>query len=67
MCMALTKSLKFEWSCLQRVVSDCAEAFGPLRDTINQMFLPVVLEGTMSEQEIQDLIFPSSSKGGFGN
>jgi hypothetical protein len=62
---ALTKSLQFEWAYLQRVVPNCAEAFGPLRDTINEKFLPRVLGGTVSDQEKSLFSLPARS-GGMG-
>ena len=41
----LTKSFQFEWSYLQHVVPNCADAFVPLRDFINGKFIPAVLGG----------------------
>ena len=62
--VALTKSLQFEWSYLQRVVPNCAEAFGPLCNTINQKLLPTVLGGTLSEQEKILFSLPAGKGGG---
>ena len=35
----LSKSLQFEWTYLQRVVSDCSAAFAPVWDALNTFFL----------------------------
>ena len=60
---ALTKSLQFEWSNLQRVVPNCADAFVPLRDSINRKFIPAVLGGGSSEQEKALFSLPSRMVG----
>ena len=62
---ALTKSLQFEWAYLQRVIPNCAEAFAPLRDTINKTFWPTVLGGSVSEQEMALFSLPTRL-GGLG-
>ena len=62
---ALTKSLQFEWAYLQRVVPNCADAFVPLRDSINGKFIHAVLGGGISEQEKALLSLPSRM-GGMG-
>ena len=64
--MALTKSLQFEWAYLQRVVPNCADAFEPLRDTINQKFWPTVLGEGISQQE-KILFSLPTRKGGLGS
>ena len=60
----LTKSLQLEWAYLQRVVPNCADAFVPLRDSINGKFIPAVLWGDFGAGE--GLIFPTIPHGGNG-
>ena len=63
---ALTKSLQFEFnSYLQRVVPNCADAFVPLRDSINGRFIPAVLGGNCGAGE--GLIFPTIPHGENGS
>ena len=48
---ALSKSLQFEWSYLQRVLPNCDASFAPLRDVINKRFWPSVFGGQISTTE----------------
>ena len=46
---ALSKSLQFEWSYLQRVLLNCDISFAPLGDVINKRFWPSVFGGSNAE------------------
>ena len=56
---ALTKSLQFEWTYLQRVTPNCATAFAPLNHILFESFMPTELEGSISEQEKALLFHPA--------
>ena len=62
---AVSRSLQFEWSFLQRVIPNCATAFVPLRDAIHHQFYPAVLGGPVSEIEVQLFDLPARA-GGLG-
>ena len=62
---AVSRSLQFEWSFLQRVIPNCATAFVPLRDAIHHQFYPAVLDGPVSEIEVQLFDLPARA-GGLG-
>ena len=62
---ALSKSLQFEWTYLQRVVSDCSAAFAPVWDAPNTFFWPAVFEGSISETEKRLFTLPTRM-GGMG-
>ena len=62
---AVSRSLQFEWSFLQRVTLNCAAAFVPLQDAIHHQFYPAVLGGPVSEFEVQ-LFDLSAHAGGLG-
>ena len=62
---AYAKFLQFEWAYWQRVVPNCSEAFVPLRDTINDKFLPRILGGSISDPE-KTLFSLPVHKGGMG-
>ena len=62
---AVSRSLQFEWSFLQRVIPNCAAAFVPLRDAIHHQFYPVVLGGPVSEFEVRLFDLPAHA-GGLG-
>ena len=47
---ALTKPLQFEWAYLQSVVPNCTDAFVPLRDAINEKYLPAVVGGVSHQR-----------------
>ena len=49
----LSKSMQFEWSYLQRILSGCEEAFIPIWNTLNQHFWPAIFGGTISDNEKQ--------------
>ena len=59
---AVSRSLQFEWSFLQRVIPNCATVFVPLRDVIHHQFYPAVLGGPVSEFEV--LLFDLPSRAG---
>ena len=44
---ALSKSMQFEWSFLQRVIQNCSASFLCLRDQINANFWPAILDGVI--------------------
>ena len=50
---ALSKSMQFEWSYLQRILLSCVEAFTPIWNTLYQYFWPAIFEGTISDHEKQ--------------
>ena len=62
---ALSKSLQFEWSYLQRVLPNCDASFAPLRDVINKRFWPSVFGGQISTAE-QHLFSLPTRLGGMG-
>jgi hypothetical protein len=45
----VTKSLQQEWQYLQRVVPNCGTAFEPVKEAIQTVFLPALLEATEPE------------------
>ena len=48
---ALTKSVMFEWSFLQRIVPECGELFEPVEEMISDRFLPQLLGCELSTDE----------------
>ena len=48
---ALSRSVQFEWSYLQRVVPDCTDRFSPIHDVLQELFWPSLLSGSVSESE----------------
>ena len=62
---AVSRSLQFEWSFLQRVIPNCAAAFVPIRDAIHHLFYPAVLGGPVSEFEVRLFDLPARA-GGLG-
>ena len=48
---ALSKSLQFQWSYLQRVIPNCESCFEILRNALNDIFWPALLQGTVSDSE----------------
>jgi hypothetical protein len=62
---ALTKSLQFEWSFLQRVIPDCDHLFEPLETAIKDDFLPAVLGQELSELD-RTLFSLPARMGGLG-
>ena len=62
---ALTKSLQFEWSYLQRVVSDCEHLFEDLEEVLETKFLPAMIGGDVSSSE-RDLFSLPARDGGLG-
>ena len=48
---ALSKSLQFDWSYLQRILPHCDISFAPLHDVINKRFCPSVFGGQISKSE----------------
>ena len=62
---ALSKSLQFEWSYLQRVLPNFGTSFAPLRDVINKKFWPSVFGGQISNSE-QHLFSLPTRLGGMG-
>ena len=48
---ALSKSLQFDWSYLQRILPHCDMLFAPLCDVINKRFCPSVFGGQISKSE----------------
>ena len=62
---ALSKSMQFEWSYLQRILPSCEEAFTPIWNTLYQYFWPAIFEGTISDLEKQLFSIPARL-GGMG-
>ena len=62
---AVSRSLQFEWSFLQRVTPNCTAAFVLLRDAIHHQFYPAILGGPVSEFEVQLFDLPAHA-GGLG-
>ena len=62
---AVSISLQFEWSFLQRVTPNCATAFVPLQDAIHHQFYPAVLGGPFSEFKVWLFDLPARA-GGLG-
>ena len=62
---ALSKPLQFEWSYLQRVLSNCEISFAPLHDVMNKRFWPSVFGGPIAESEQHMFSLPARS-GGMG-
>ena len=48
---ALSKSLQFQWSYMQRVVPNCEPCFEILRNASNDIFWPALFQGTVSDSE----------------
>ena len=62
---ALSKSMQFQWSYLQRVVPDCDSCFEVLCNALNDIFWPAVLQGTISDSEKKLFTLPARH-GGMG-
>ena len=62
---ALSKSLQFQWSYLQRVVPNCESCFEILRNALNDIFWPALLQGTVSDSEKKLFSLPAR-RGGLG-
>ena len=65
---ALSKSMQFQWSYLQRVVPDCDSCFELLRNALNDIFWLAVLQGTqgtISDSEKKLFTLPARH-GGMG-
>ena len=62
---ALSKSLQFEWSYLQRVIPNCEKLFTTLQDVINQTFWPTLFQASVSEPETKLFSLPACL-GGMG-
>ena len=62
---AVSRSLLFEWSFLQRVIPNCVTAFVSLHDAKHHQFYLVVLDGPVSEFEVQLFYLPARA-GGLG-
>ena len=60
---ALSKSLQFEWSYLQRVMHNCGGAFVPLQDAILKAFYPALFEGDLSDVECKPFSLPTHFAG----
>ena len=61
--VALSKSLQFEWTYLQRVLPDCANHFSPLRDIINESFWTSLFGCSVSEEESELFFLPTYMAG----
>ena len=63
--VALSKSLQFEWSHLQRLIPNITNAFIPVWNAINASFRPAIFDSTVSQQD--QLLFSIPVKmGGMG-
>ena len=63
---ALSKSMQFEWSYLQRILPNCEEANTPISlEHLYQYFWPAIFEGTISDHEKQLFSIPARL-GGMG-
>ena len=62
---ALSKSLQFEWSYLQRVLLNCDASIAPLHDVIHKRFWPSVFGGQISTAELHLFSLPTRL-GGMG-
>ncbi|KAL5484235.1 hypothetical protein EMCRGX_G020696 [Ephydatia muelleri] len=62
---ALSKSMQFEWSYMQRILPSYEEAFTPIWNTLYQYFWPAIFEGTISDHEKQLFSIPARL-GGMG-
>ena len=62
---ALSKSMQFEWSFLQRVIPKCSASFLCLRDQINAIFWHAILDGYVSASELSLFTLPAHL-GGMG-
>ena len=62
---ALSKSMQFEWSFLQHVIPNCSASFLCLRDQINAIFWPAILDGGVSASELSLFTLPAHL-GGMG-
>ena len=54
-----TKSIQFQWNCVQRVIGDCQRLFGDLETVIWEKFLPILMGNDVSSAE--HILFFSSS------
>ena len=62
---ALSKSLLFQWSYLQRVVPSCESCFEILRNALNNIFWPALFQATISDSEKKLFSLPARH-GGLG-
>ena len=62
---ALSKSLQFQWSYLQRVVLNCESCFENLCNALNDIFWPALFPGTGSDSEKKQFSLPARH-GGLG-
>ena len=62
---ALSKSLQFQWSYLQRAVPNCESSFENLSNALNEIFWPALFQGTVSDSEKKLFSLPARH-GGLG-
>ena len=62
---ALSKSLQFQWSYLQRVVPNCESSFENLSNALKDIFWPALFQGTVSNSEKKLFSLPARH-GGLG-
>ena len=62
---ALSKSLQFQWSYMQRVVPNCESRLEILRNALNDIFWPALFQGTVSDSEKKLFSLPARH-GGLG-
>ena len=62
---ALSKSLQFQWSYLQRVVQNCESCFEILCNALKDIFWPALFQGTVSDSEKKLFSLPARH-GGLG-
>ena len=62
---ALSKSLQFQWSYMQRVVPNCESCFEILRNALNDIFWPALFQETVSDSEKKLFSLPARH-GGLG-
>ena len=62
---ALSKSLQFQWSYMQRVVPNCESCFEILCNALNDIFWPALFYGTISDSETK-LFSLAARHGGLG-
>ena len=60
---ALSKSLQFQWSYLQRVVPNCESSFENLSNALNDIFWPALFQGTVSDSEKKLFSLPARHRG----
>ena len=60
---ALSKSLQFQWSYMQRVVPNWESCFEILRNALNDIFWPALFQGTVSDSEKKLFSLPARHGG----